>query len=287
MGPVKKLIAAIAIASITSTGCIHFPGSPEGKKPMSKSVEAPVETGVEQAGAKIPVTTTSSVASLAKFVAKTPGKNDATDFALAWQKKIAYLPDPTKNGAMLPGVVGQMFLFTAEGMSASANGKLVIEMFDMTGRATGSEAGERLGTWTFDKETLKRLQTMDEIVGKTYAVFLPWPHYDAKVTRVKITGRFEPERGYPLFAGESELTFDTRATENPTVTRTQGVGAPIGAGFGGVPPTTMNAPRALPALDPVPVGGRSATGATLLAPPPMTTPLPSNLPPLVVTPGPR
>src|SRR5207248_1940740 len=48
---------------------------------------------------------------LTKLVSKTEKKVPATEMAVAWRNRVAYLPDPTKNGAMGAGLAGQLFLY--------------------------------------------------------------------------------------------------------------------------------------------------------------------------------
>ena len=269
MGRLQQISAACALAVSSLGGCAHLqPLNQTGPEQAKANAMAPgVDPGVQQASAKVPAAVPSATsAALAKASSTPPAKDAATDIVLAWQNKIGQLPDPTKNGAMLHGVVGQLFLFTAESQFAQANGRLTVEM-------TNQADGTRLGTWTFEKDVLKRMTTMDERFGKCYAIFLPWPEYDPSVTRVKFKSRYEPEKGgYPLFAPEATLTFDNESGK-PIHTK-KAVSGIDAAGFGGLqPPTSTQAPRSLPPLDPLPVGGRNAANT-----------LPANLPPLVITP---
>ena len=49
----------------------------------------------------------------------------------------------------------------------------------------------RLGSWTFEKDVLRRLVTTDERFGKCYALFLPWPTHRPDITRVRLATRYE------------------------------------------------------------------------------------------------
>jgi len=271
---------ALGVCVAVGGGCVNT--RPFGDMQPAKTTPAATPSGdakvdpkVQQAGAKAPATLpTSPIAALAKSVARDPGRGAATEIFVAWQNKVAQLPDPTRNGAPIHGVVGQLFLFSADSKAAMANGQLVVEMYDITTRPDGP----RLGTWTFDKDTLKKFVTMDERFGKCYAIFLPWPEYDPAVGRVKLKVRFDPERGYPLFTPESPLTFD-KGTNSSVINRTQTLnpGLSMAGGFGGISAIPSAPPASLPPLDPVPIGGRN------VPPNPSATPTPSNLPPLVIT----
>jgi len=268
VGRLQQISAACALAVSSLGGCVHLQpdAKPEVKKDTQAASETRVDPAVQQAAAKMPAAVPSaSLAALAKAGSAAMPKDAAVDIVLAWQNKVAQLPDPTKNGAMLHGVVGQLFLFTADSQFAQANGRLTVEM-------TNQADGKRIGTWTFEKDVLKRMTTMDERFGKCFAIFLPWPEYDSNVTRVKFKTRYEPEKGgYPLFAPEATLTFDNNAGQ-PIYTKKAMTGVDA-AGFGGLQPPAPQAPRTLPPLDPLPVGGRNASA-----------PLPPNLPSLVITP---
>jgi hypothetical protein len=288
MGRLQQVSGAFALAISTAFygGCVGLQPNAKSAAPEKQPVAADVKVdpAVQQASAKVPAQTASaSLAALAKAGSKELPKGSAVEIAVAWQNKVAQLPDPTRNGMMIHGVVGQMFLFGADFQFAPATGNLVVEMFDQS--ANPGTDGPRLGSWTFDKESLKKLVTMDERLGKCYALFLPWPEYDPNVSRVKLTVRFEPERSYPLYAPASTLTFDNGSHGPPihnrsVVTNPGGVlppGTTTTAGFSGLPPTPPATPRLVPPLEPLPVGGRNAPSAG--------NPLPPNMPSLVITPN--
>jgi len=160
-------------------------------------------------------------------------------------------------------------------------------MYDNTNK-TNDEYGPLLGNYTFNKEQLRRMVGMDERFGKSYTLFLPWPEYKPETTRLKFKVRYEQENSYPLFTSASCLTLD-KGYQSPISKQSQTLPGPLGANsvnsagfmsppsnFPGLPANA--APASLPPLDPLPIGGRSATAApaTAGAPPP-------GLPPLVYT----
>jgi hypothetical protein len=126
---------------------------------------------------------------------------------------------------------------------------------------------------------------MDERFGKCYALFLPWPEYNPQVGRVRLKVRFDQERGFPLYAKESPLTFDNDFTAAFNRSQSSGTIGSSVAGFGGVTPSGATAPRPLPPLDPLPLGGRNAPVGP--APSSGANPLPPNLPSLIITAGPH
>ena len=205
---------------------------------------------------------------LAKLTGRVEKKVPATEMAVAWGNRIAYLPDPTKNGAMGCGLAGQLFLYGGPTLQfAQADGVLTVDLIDETPRPAGQPAAKP-ERWQFDKNTLRKLQTHDETFGKSYVLFLPWPAYKADITRVRISARYDPENGHTLYAKPSAVSIDPSAPFGTpvwdgvtTVTPITPLGAPGAArpqpfGAGAVPSGGTNpAGGFAPMLSPVPIGG--------------------------------
>ena len=292
--------AGLAAAFGFGTGCIHVHTDADGRvksvevrtsEPKSAPADKPkTDPGVKQAAATIPAAVTAlPQMALAKLTGKgEPAKGSPIEIAVAWHNRPAQLNDPANNGKMVTGLVGQMFLFGPNSQPAPANGKLVIEMFDETPGAGAATEPRRLGGWTFEKDALRRLTTMDERFGKCYALFLPWPDYTPAITRVKLTTRLDPEKGYPLFTPPSSLTLDTSATGSmggpamsaapPLMIGTGPASSAPAAGFMGFPAGPQPAPNVLPPLSPLPIGGRSATGEPAANVPPGLAPIAFTIP---------
>ena len=152
----------------------------------------------------------------------------ATGIAVAWQNRVDYLPDPTRDGEMGPGLAGQVFLFGPQMQPAAADGTLTIDLYDETKRPPGIPPNKP-ERWQFRKDVLKTLRMVDERFGPSYVVFLPWPTYSPDVTRVRIKVRFDPDHGsFPLYAEESKLTLDTTLTPvtTPVMSTTLPMNAP-------------------------------------------------------------
>jgi hypothetical protein len=147
-----------------------------------------------------------------KFSLKPEKKVVPAEFAVAWQNKIEYLPDPTRNGALGAGLVGQMFIYGGwpKYEPADANGVLTVDLIDETPRLPGQPAAvpER---WQFSKEMLRNLRTVDDRFGRSYVLFLPWPSYRPDIVRVRLAARFDPEAGHTLFTPPSAVTITTEA----------------------------------------------------------------------------
>lgn len=257
MGRVRTLIAAASLLAF-GPGCAATklwksdePAKyPEGIATSPLSSLAAGNNGVIQASASVPagpvaVAPPSQPSSMARMFGKAEKKAVADTITIVWRNKVDYLPDPSRNGEMGPGLVGQVFLFDSKMQPAPAEGKLIVALYDESPRPPGQEANKPEG-WEFTKETLKGLRGYDERWGPCYIVFLPWPTYRPDVSRVRIATRYEPESGPPMFVPESRVTLDNstigaNAANWTKQTFTPGGEAQPAGGFnalGGPPPAT-------------------------------------------------
>jgi hypothetical protein len=311
---VAALAAALAPGCVTVS--VDWPGKAKDKAPAETvalpdgasqaKAEKKADGGVKQAAAFLPAGPVISP-SIAKMFSKGEAAKADTLLTL-WGDRVAYLPDPTKNGAEGAGIVGQMFLFSPDMKFVTADGSLTVEMYDDTGRA-GRREPVFLGKWTLDKDTLRRLVTSDERWGKCYALFLPWPDYKADITRVKLSARYDQEGGHTIYAKAATVTFNTNlpgmnASSSP-FSSTSPIGGPppasylspglgvIPSGFpaAGAPSTPVNLPvggSGFSAPQNLPVGGPAATSAAQPLPIAPTQPQgPGGLPPLAIIAQPR
>jgi hypothetical protein len=122
-----------------------------------------------------------------------------------WNNEVAFVPDPTHNGQMTPGLVGRVYLFgPSMDFPRAAEGDLVVDLYDETHVPM---AGQKLPLeeWRIDKDTLQRLLRRDRI-GWGYTVFLPWGTFKREIGQIGLKMRFEPVHGTPLYE-ESSLTL--------------------------------------------------------------------------------
>ena len=236
MGPVRSLISLAAVAALVpfGTGCTTT-GFGKSKKEPAWEVPAgvpsaglspqvkPGESGVfRPAGSRNRLLR--SATRIAPAFSWMTGKSDksgpkgpAVSVISAWQNRIDYLPDPTRDGEAGPGLAGQIFLLSPRGQPAIADGTLTVDLFDETPRAPGISPNKP-ERWQFKKDALKNLRMEDERFGQCYAVFLPWPTYRPDVTHVRVKVRFDPDQGgFPLYGEEMRISLDTTVK---TVTHT-------------------------------------------------------------------
>jgi hypothetical protein len=251
MERVQSLIRAAVGAAIlvAAPGCMSPPKtSPASPDPQTGAASVPAaakaDGHVKQASASVP---SFQMPSLAKLTGKDKPGLPASLVVVGWRKRIEYLPDPTpgRNGAMNPGLVGEMFLIAANGQFAAPDGPVTVELFDETPRPGRDPARPpKVGQWRFERDVLKQLATPHEWFGKCYALFLPWPEYRPDVAKVRVIVKYEPERGIPLYAEPSTVVIDNGAPVGQSVMPAAGPPTPLGwsppanlAGFGAGVPT--------------------------------------------------
>jgi hypothetical protein len=107
-----------------------------------------------------------------------------------WQRRPAFLQNPTKDGEQVMGLVGQVFMLSPNQKTATAQGDLTIALYDTTPRGPNSpEATPAI--FHFDAATLARMRTNDERLGPCYAIFMPWPEAWKDVTSVRAQARYD------------------------------------------------------------------------------------------------
>jgi hypothetical protein len=126
--------------------------------------------------------------------------------ATTWQTYVLFAADPTREGALTPGLAGRLYLFGAQAdMPLVAPGRVEVRLYPDTPNSNGKETP--LEVWRLDPDTLKgKLQ--HDAIGWGYSLLLPWGTYQPDLTHVRLTVRFEPTKeGAPLFARETHLTL--------------------------------------------------------------------------------
>lgn len=146
-----------------------------------------------------------------------------------WQRRLAPLPDPTRDGQQVLGLPGQVFLVGPKEAAVEVTGDLAVMVYDETPRPPGGTP-HTPEMWHFTKDVLKRLETNDERFGRSYALFLPWPPGWNDVRVVKIMARYKsPGPGghsVDLYAGEQKITLDPSAHDKPVWTDLNAAGSP-------------------------------------------------------------
>ncbi len=159
--------------------------------------------------------------------AAAPKTPPATQFAAAWQTKLGQLPDPTKNGVMNSGIVGQVFLYTDKFAAADIAGTLTVVANDSTDRPNGQPA-KQPNVWHFDAATLKRMVVNDDRFGKSVALFLPWPEEWTDVNRLYVQARYDQTNSFTVYAPPATVTLDFFTTAQHQTSHSSARGLPAG-----------------------------------------------------------
>jgi hypothetical protein len=244
MGRVQALIAAAVAGLAAGSGCIHVHLDGETKDKLPTVLKTPIDEAAQGKRADGPLKQASAVfpsgPSLPKMVGKGAGpKGQMVLMEAMWQNRVAYLPDPARNGAAGAGLVGQLLLYGPNWQLATPDGPLTVELYDETPRQGRPTESVFLGRWTFDKDTLRLLRINDERWGPCYALFCPWPDYRADVLRVRLTVKYQPEGGYPIYAEPITMTLDSsppNVTPPVVTTVVPGMGGGYGMGAGAMSP---------------------------------------------------
>ena len=171
-----------------------------------------------------------------------------TEVMSFWQRRLAPLNDPTRDGMMVTGLVGQVFMISPTSQSAEARGHLAIMVYDTTPRPQGQpERTPEL--FDFDPATLAKLKTKDERFGPCYAVFLPWPEGWADVTNLKIMTRYQAPGEDALQGREVLVQLETERTKMTWEEQNfQKVGGPMPPPQAAVPPDRRGVPDPMKVL---------------------------------------
>lgn len=131
----------------------------------------------------------------------------ASQMICFWQRRPQHLPDPSRDGIMSPGLVGQLFLISPDSKPVDITGELVVQAIDETPRPKG-QASAVPEIWQIDKTTLKKLATKDDRFGNCYAIFLPWPASWKDVTNVRMQAKYISKPSPDLFASDVQMTLE-------------------------------------------------------------------------------
>ena len=179
-----------------------------------------------------------------------------------WDPRLGTLTDPTRDGATLSGLVGQVFMLTPKDQHAEARGDLAVVLYDTTPRPAGQP--ERTAEmYHLTQETLVKLRTKDERFGLFYAMFLPWPAEWTDVTHVKVMARYQPPGGTAIQAREVPVQLQA---ERPKFTTHSQSFQRVGGAMLPDPPAAPKDRRGVP--DPLKMIA-AMQGKSAAAPPPV------------------
>lgn len=182
----QRLTAMILLAVLASVGCTS------SQKSTRVQIDETVHSAARAVGLEKPL--------------------PATNFTMSFANRPQQLPDPSKNGQLTPGLVGQVFLYTPDFTPLELNGELTIFVQDTTARAPGQPPATP-EAWHFTADVVQKLRMVDERWGSYIAVFLPWPPEWKDVNRLQIQGRYDQPGQPPIWSREATLTVDFTTTD--------------------------------------------------------------------------
>jgi hypothetical protein len=153
-----------------------------------------------------------------------------------WERQLKSAPDTQRNGENVPGLVGRMFLFDQKDHMLCYDGTLTVKLYDEKPVQGGQEVF--LEQWNFDKDSLRRLQRKDGMIGWGYTIFLPTATCtNPNVKFIRVVASFVPEgkdKDVPIVVANSMRLEHPEVPQRQQVQPTQyhqapGV-APVGYG---------------------------------------------------------
>ena len=132
-------------------------------------------------------------------------------FVSTWDNKIAFAPDVSRGGMVMPGLVGRIYLFGLDrGTPYIGDGSLVIDLFDSTPHGPNGEP-KLTDHMEVPADVLKQFAKKD-FVGDGYTIFFPWFNYRPDVTQAYIQMRYTAANGESHFHQSGTFTVDHTET---------------------------------------------------------------------------
>jgi hypothetical protein len=130
-----------------------------------------------------------------------------------WDKRVAFAPDAHHGGAIIPGVVGRVYLFGPDmAYPYVGDGEMRLDLWDSTPRGPNSQP-KQMEHYIISPEVLKQFAKKD-VIGEGYSVFFPWPTYRQDVKQIYITILYTSAAGEKYFHQSGTFAVDhTETTE--------------------------------------------------------------------------
>src|SRR5437764_1853 len=172
-------------------------------------------------------------------------------------------PDTIHGGALVPVLVGRIYLFgQTMATPLEGDGAVSVELFNPAeivppGTEGTPEGGpRRLERWTFDPVMLQKLRRKD-MIGWGYNLALPWGTYRPELTRLQMRVCYQPAKGSPVFETGTLALGATTVLEAPKMVSKGPSNSPgMGIGMSQAGPPKGTEPSA-------PSGGIAPTGTTI------------------------
>jgi hypothetical protein len=137
----------------------------------------------------------------------TPPTGAVCKVVASWVPQVVMSPDPVQNGAIRPYLGAQVFLLSQDLKQLSADGILIVDLYDPTVIDPETKQSKHLERWLFDPDTLKQNYLRHDFWGWGYSLGFPWTTYRPDLTRVEMRAGYLPRSGMMLFGDLSSVTL--------------------------------------------------------------------------------
>jgi len=149
-----------------------------------------------------------------------------------WHNEVMHTPDGSRDGALMPVLVGRIYLFGQTlAIPLEVDGAVAVELFNLNevvpaGTEGTPEGGpRRLEKWIIDPVTLQKLKRKDPI-GWGYNLALPWTTYKPELTKLQMRVCYQPAKGNPIYETSTLVLGSLSILDPPTVSKNV-PGAPL------------------------------------------------------------
>ena len=109
-----------------------------------------------------------------------------------WDKKVNFSEDQTRGGAIMPVLVGRVYLVDSDVKVHLGDGSLIIDLYDCSPGTGHAKEPKMLEELRIDPDNLKRFAKKD-FIGDGYHIMFPWYTYRPEITNVNIIMRYEED----------------------------------------------------------------------------------------------
>lgn len=150
-----------------------------------------------------------------------------------WDKSLRFAQDPTRGGAMLPGLAGRVYLLNdALKCTVDAGGSIHVVIRNVTPGAPANPAYYEVKC-EFKEQDLKRLKKKD-MIDNGYTLFVPWETYRPDIKQVEVQVCYTPRGGSQHYSAPTPITI--QAENRIAIEQSQRVFGPAGPQQGAGPP---------------------------------------------------
>jgi hypothetical protein len=129
----------------------------------------------------------------------------------SWDNKVTFAPDFARGGAIMPGLVGRVYLFGPDqAVPYIGDGSLIVTLYDATPHGPDSQP-KVTDNFVIDPQSLRQFAKTD-VFGDGYTVFFPWFNYGPEVKQVYLQIRYTAANGESFFHQSGTFPVDHAET---------------------------------------------------------------------------